>query len=156
MEELKEAIKLICLSGFFIGIINAFVSDEKRAKIINLVTGLVFLILIINPFIRNDYKFQSDIINYNIDTNYDDVDESVNSAILAETENRLCEILSGDLTECNLKVESINVTCKISEDKSVSIEKIECVVLENAEHAKRILKERIGNEDCLVVTEKLS
>ena len=155
MEEFKEAIKLICLSGLFVGIINAFVSDEKRAKIINLVTGLVFLILIINPFIRNDYKFQSDIINYNIDTD-DATLDSVNSVILEETEKRLCEILLGDLTECDLIVESIDVTCKINEDKSVSIEKIECVVLENAEHAKRILKERIGNEDCLVVTEKLS
>ena len=155
MEELKEAIKLICLSGLFVGIINAFVSDEKRAKIINLVTGLVFLILIINPFIRNDYKFQSDIINYNIDTD-DATLDSVNSVILEETEKRLCEILSEELTECSLEVQSIDVSCKISEDKSVSIEKIECVVAENAEHAKRILKERIGNEDCLVVTEKLS
>ena len=155
MEELKEAIKLICLSGLFVGIINAFVSDEKRAKIINLVTGLVFLILIINPFIRNDYKFQSDIINYNIDTD-DATLDSVNSVILEETEKRLCEILSEELTECSLEVQSIDVTCKISEDKSVSIEKIECVVLENTEHARRILKERIGNEDCLVVTEKLS
>ena len=155
MEELKEAIKLICLSGLFIGIINAFVSDEKRAKIINLVTGLVFLILIINPFIRNDYKFQSDIINYNIDTD-DATLDSVNSVILEETEKRLCEILSEELTECSLEVQSIDVSCKISEDKSVSTEKIECVVLENAEHARRILKERIGNEDCLVVTEKLS
>ena len=155
MEELKEAIKLICLSGLFVGIINAFVSDEKRAKIINLVTGLVFLILIINPFIRNDYKFQSDIINYNIDTD-DATLDSVNSVILEETEKRLCEILSEEVTECSLEVQSIEVTCKISEDKSVSIENIECVVLENAEHAKRILKERIGNEDCLVVTEKLS
>ena len=155
MEEFKEAIKLICLSGLFVGIINAFVSDEKRAKIINLVTGLVFLILIINPFIRNDYKFQSGIINYNINTD-DATLDSVNLVILAETENRLCEILSEELTECSLEVQSIDVTCKINEDKSVSIEKIECVVLENAEHAKRILKERIGNEDCLVVTEKSS
>ena len=155
MEELKEAIKLICLSGLFIGIINAFVSDEKRAKIINLVTGLVFLILIINPFIRNDYKFQSGIINYNINTD-DATLDSVNSVILEETEKRLCEILSEELTECSIEVQSIDVSCKISEDKSVSIEKIECVVAENAEHARRILKERIGNEDCLVVTEKLS
>ena len=153
MEEIKELVKIICLSALLIGIVNSFVNNKSQAKAVNLVTGLIFLMLVISPFIKNDYNFDMNLINNNIDTDYSDLTDTVNKAVLKETEEKLKNLLIEELEEKGLKVKNFNISCISDKDGSVSIEKIECEVYENSEHATRILKERIGNEDCLIVTQ---
>lgn len=152
MEEFKITIRIICLAAFAIGLINTLVTDQKQAKTVNLVTGLIFLVMVLNPILKSDYNFDFSLIN-NIGDSIKESKIDKNSLVLDETEKRLEKILLTDLNEREIAVKRLKVKCKADENGSVTITEIICELLdsEKVESVKGILSERIGNEECLTV-----
>ena len=153
MEQIKITIRIICLSALGVGIINSFVSNKKQAKTVNLITGMIFLLLVINPIIKSNYNFDKSIINNTMTDYNQSVEIDVESEIIRLTENKISKILIDELADSGITVKSLKVDCEADDDKSVIISSINCEIeeKEKVKFARKMLNERTENPECLTV-----
>lgn len=153
MEQIKITIRIICLAALGVGIINSFVSNKKQAKTVNLITGMIFLILVISPIIKNDYNFSESIINNTINDFGKQVSIDVESEVIKLTEQKISDILIDELKNSEITVKKLNVECVSDDNKSVRIKRINCEIeeKEKVDFARKILNERTENPECLTV-----
>lgn len=146
MEEIKTAIKTICILTVSI-CMTEYLTSWTRLKnqmkyILNGIFILVLIVLIINVVSSAELPSLGDYTEIN--STYDS-NELYISEMKAQTEANITLVLQQQLDAFGIKYEKIETTVNISETNSISISKV-TVTAEDFKSAERIIKNSLGEE----------
>lgn len=146
MEEIKTAIKTICILTVSICMIEYLTSwtrlKNQMKYILNGIFVLVLTVLLINVVSSAELPSLADYTE--IQSTYDS-NELYISEMKAQTEANISLVLQQQLDSFGIKYEKIETTVNISETNSISISKV-TVTAEDFKSAKRIIKNSLGEE----------
>ncbi|MEG0571352.1 MAG: stage III sporulation protein AF [Oscillospiraceae bacterium] len=148
MEALKSIGMSLCITAVATSIFSMLIPNSNLEKVIKFAVSLFFITGIVSPFINGNLK---------VDFNFDDItppssqtqfSQGVNTQFLTIAQNNLQISITKILEKESIKTKKITVKINISEQKSISINKITVFVDEKykneAYRIENIVKKEVG------------
>lgn len=126
MELMKKIILSACFLSIVITIADSIKPGDKFSRQLKMLFSLVFITGIVSAALRCDFSFDfpafADIENYDA---YNNMENTAENAVKEETEKEINEYVGNLLTDHGIEYEKITSYVNISEDSSISIDRID-------------------------------
>ena len=141
MEEFKNAVKSVCIVSAGICIAENIVCGTRLKKQIKLMLDLMLITVLISGFAKGCINFSlPDFTAYNADYYGDSL---YISELERQTAENISEVLAEQLRSAGIECVEINTYVNISENKSITINRVE-VKTDDFSGAEEIIKNSIG------------
>lgn len=139
MSSFSSLIGVACFVSLAISFIDMICPEKKFDKQLKVIFSLIFVIAVINPFIKGEIDFdfpEFDMVSSDISFEK----ERYSDEVIKQIEKNIENGLKNDLAEKELYPEEIFVSVNISDNNSISISKV-VFYTENSETEEKIYTE---------------
>ena len=151
MDVLRGVCVCACFLGTVFSIAESMVPSEKFMGMIKTVFSLIFVLVIVSPFVKGDI----DLPEFDIETGVVRDFGNITEIRLNERINEnICEELGRVLSENGIEPVNISVLTNISVEGSISIIKAEIVLSHESEKsaALQIARKALGDTEIVITT----
>lgn len=147
MASFSSLIAVACFISLAISFIDMICPEKKFDKQLKVIFSLVFVIAVMNPFIKGDINFdfpEFDMVSADISFK----EETYTDEVIKQIEKNIEEGLKTELMEKEIDTEKILVTVNISDNNSISITKVifYTETSEKEEEIRTEIRKILGNE----------
>lgn len=145
MESIKSTVMAICTISAARSIVGGLLSASKLKSTVILMLDLFLALTLITPIAQGTFAFEMpDLTDYSF-TSADLENDSYASAIKAETEKNINDILEQQLEGAGIIFSSVETDVNISADYSISISSV-TIRAEDFLSAAIVVKQSLGLE----------
>ena len=143
MSDITTAVRTICLMAAGIGLLENITSGTKLRTQMEFILKLVLAAAIAAPFVSGSFDLSD--ISINSISEAEDYTDVYQQELAAQTSQNISDVLSAQLKAAGIAVGNIRTEVNISQDGSISINKV-IVETEEPEAAARLIRNSLGQE----------
>lgn len=156
MEQVRTIIVTACMLSIAVGICSILRPSKAFDRQVQFLISLLFVIGIAEPLLRTDWRMPPvGVIDVQMQEQSENLTTEAQNLILAETASQCESALYDLLTQQGITCEEMDVSVHIDEEACIYISEVSAVC-SDAEASQAVLREKLGEEVTIHVTEPAS
>lgn len=155
MEGIRFIGLSICITTVVTSIFSMLAPDSKLDKVLKFAISLFFLTSIISPFVNNKLDFRIELSDITQRVQTRELSQNVQSQFLSIAKGNLENTIENTLLRENISPKKVEVLINISEDNSISINKLMVYIEKNDEQKKqtieKLVKDSVGYAPQIII-----
>ena len=144
MDEMKSIVASVCMVSAGICTVRSLLTDSVLRERAELLLKMVFIVVLINPFVRRNFSFElPELSDYEL-SDYSYSRERYEEELIKQASENISQILMEQITAAGIVCENISAEINISDDGSIIISRV-TIKADDMEKAEDIVKSCLGS-----------